>query len=221
MRFLGIDTAGPLAQLAYSPCDGAMLREAWLHENHLSRELAPRVEALLELNGGTFSAVDALAVHTGPGSFTGLRIGVTMAKSLAWSRNIPVFGLSSLELLLEAAEEGMIAAVTPAHAGYYGVVRGVRESGRPARRRSAEIAITREELLGWLDRSSDGEQWVTHPNTEWPECVSRQPIRVEIGIDVLIDSARARMVLAPHGDGVHGLAPNYLRPSTAEARRAG
>lgn len=66
--------------------------------NH-SRKLAPYVEQALDVLARRELPLDAVAVSLGPGSYTGLRIGLSLAKGLCFSRSIPLIGIPTLELL--------------------------------------------------------------------------------------------------------------------------
>ena len=59
----------------------------------------PMISRLMEELELSPSDLDAVVVASGPGSYTGVRIGVTTAKTIAWSRGIPLIGISSLETL--------------------------------------------------------------------------------------------------------------------------
>lgn len=81
-----------------------------------SRTLMPMLEDLLKNCGRTLDEIDVVAVAAGPGSFTGLRIGVAAAKGLAWPKGIPCAGVSTLEAMAWplAHLEGEICAVMDA-----------------------------------------------------------------------------------------------------------
>lgn len=66
-----------------------------------SRTLMPMVEAMLKNAEMTLEQMDAVAVAAGPGSFTGLRIGVSAAKGLAWAADKPCIGVSTLEAMAQ------------------------------------------------------------------------------------------------------------------------
>jgi tRNA threonylcarbamoyladenosine biosynthesis protein TsaB len=102
MIILALDTATRAPSLAL--VDGeAVLAEAGLPpgETH-SRTLLPLLRTLLDQVGLTFAELDLVAVGTGPGSFTGLRIGLAAAKGLAWAAGKPLVGVSSLDTLARA-----------------------------------------------------------------------------------------------------------------------
>jgi tRNA threonylcarbamoyladenosine biosynthesis protein TsaB len=65
--------------------------------------LAPMVDALMRAGGVTFSALDRIAVTTGPGTFTGQRVGIAFARALALALKKPVIGVTTLEAMAEEA----------------------------------------------------------------------------------------------------------------------
>lgn len=67
-------------------------------QNH-SIKLVPNIERLIKQLGLEITQIQGIAAGYGPGSYTGVRIGVTVAKTLAWSLNIPLLGISSIEAL--------------------------------------------------------------------------------------------------------------------------
>jgi len=75
--------------------------------------LAPAIRRCLEPVGGA-GAVDAVAVGTGPGLYTGLRVGMATAAALAWARSLPVVGVGGLDVLARmTVEQGASAAASP------------------------------------------------------------------------------------------------------------
>ena len=98
MTFLAMDTSGDYAVLALADETGA-LKAARVFEGRrtLSRRLLGEVDGLLAGEGMTLADVSALAVGIGPGSFTGLRVGVTTAKTLAQVTGKPLVGVPTLD----------------------------------------------------------------------------------------------------------------------------
>lgn len=79
---------------------GQVVAETWIGPGHSSAaSLLPALDGLLDVAGWSRDSVDAVGVVVGPGSFTGLRIGVTTAKALAYSWQVPVIGVTGLEAL--------------------------------------------------------------------------------------------------------------------------
>jgi tRNA threonylcarbamoyladenosine biosynthesis protein TsaB len=96
---LAIDTAAPRLQLALLGADGALDTSVDdLAQGH-AELLFPRLAALLERNGMTYADLDRIVVTTGPGSFTGLRIGLSAARGLGLALAIPVIGVPTLQAL--------------------------------------------------------------------------------------------------------------------------
>lgn len=96
--FLVLDTSGEYAVLALAEDDGAV-RTASVFEGRrtLSRRIMGEMDSLLRNNGLTLRDVTAFAVGLGPGSFTGVRVGVTTAKTLAQVMGKPLVGVGTLD----------------------------------------------------------------------------------------------------------------------------
>lgn len=103
---LNIDTSCKICSVALS--EGVENVYTLESENEMehSTMLAPYVEKCLDYINERNHSLEAVAVSTGPGSYTGLRIGLSLAKGLCFSRNIPLIGISTLEIL---AVKGMFA----------------------------------------------------------------------------------------------------------------
>ena len=111
-------------------------QDAWRSAQRQSAELLPRLLALIAGAGRRLDETQLLAVGTGPGSFTGLRVAMALAKGLAVGLERPVVGVPSLEAWLESVPEAR-AAITRAgaHDGYV-LARGAEA---PVIRDEAEI----------------------------------------------------------------------------------
>lgn len=96
---LNIETSGKYCSVALTK-DGVVeySREDSIEMNH-ARALAPYVESCLEEIKRHEWKLDAVAVSLGPGSYTGLRIGLSLAKGLCFSLDVPLIGISTLKLL--------------------------------------------------------------------------------------------------------------------------
>ncbi len=104
MFLLALDTTGPAAS-------AAVLHEAGLYQSYLedqhthSEKIAFLIQEALEKAGGHPKDITHLAVSAGPGSFTGIRIGVSMAKAMAQALSVPLLGVSTLRVLLHQADQ--------------------------------------------------------------------------------------------------------------------
>jgi tRNA threonylcarbamoyladenosine biosynthesis protein TsaB len=111
MIVLGLDTC--LAACSVAVCDGARVL-AWRSEvmarGHQER-LAPMAERVMAEAGLPFARLERIGVTVGPGSFTGLRVGLAFAKGLSSALGVPLAGVSALEALAAEAEGLVFAAV--------------------------------------------------------------------------------------------------------------
>jgi tRNA threonylcarbamoyladenosine biosynthesis protein TsaB len=96
---LALDTSTHLASLAI--CEHGELRAeyTWDVGTSHSIELLQRLEWFVKERGITLHQLSAVATATGPGSFTGIRVAVTVAKTLAFSLNVPLIGISALDII--------------------------------------------------------------------------------------------------------------------------
>ena len=99
MKIMGFDTAAKTASVAITE-DGNLLSEFYLDSGFTHSEtVLPMAKSLLEAVRMEPSDIDLFAVNVGPGSFTGLRIGIAAVKAMAMSLNKPCVGVSTLEAL--------------------------------------------------------------------------------------------------------------------------
>ncbi len=98
MKILAIDTTVKTAAAALVK-DGKLIAEYSLNTDTHSTTLLPMISSILRQSGNKVSDIDLFAVSVGPGSFTGVRIGVSAVKGLAFADQIPCVGVSSLEAM--------------------------------------------------------------------------------------------------------------------------
>jgi tRNA threonylcarbamoyladenosine biosynthesis protein TsaB len=94
---LAIDTATRYASLALYDGERVVSEETWRTANYHTVELMPAIVRMLERQGISVEALQSVGVSLGPGSFTGLRIGMGVAKGLVLARDIPLLGVPTLE----------------------------------------------------------------------------------------------------------------------------
>jgi tRNA threonylcarbamoyl adenosine modification protein YeaZ len=108
VRVLALDTSTPFTSCALLE-DGRVVREQLIGPPAKAGDVLP---AAL----GDLTLVDAVAVGLGPGSFTGLRVGLAAAKTIAYARRLPIAGASSLQAIA-MDEPGLVFAATEARKG--------------------------------------------------------------------------------------------------------
>ena len=116
MRILSFETSAKAASVALLQ-DGILLGEYFQNSGQThSRTVMQMAEDLLKNCDLTAFDVDAVACASGPGSFTGVRIGLAAAKGFAWGREIPLIGVSTLEAMARnvAMAEGIYCAAMDA-----------------------------------------------------------------------------------------------------------
>lgn len=120
MKIFGIDTSGRIASVAL--CVDGVLKDTIIKNTNLSHSEAvlPICEELLANNGLKLCDIDAFAVVVGPGSFTGLRIGIAAAKGFAYTLEKPLIGISALECsALASGKTGVVCPLIKARENDY------------------------------------------------------------------------------------------------------
>jgi len=99
MRVLGIDTASRTNTIGLIDADRVVADFAWDARDSSLQQIIVNIDLVLKRGGLSLEDLDGLAVGIGPGSWTGVRVGVTVAKTLACTLGKPLCGISSLEAL--------------------------------------------------------------------------------------------------------------------------
>lgn len=119
MRILYIDTSSSYLY-AGIVCDNCLVTS--FKENlgqDLSRVALPKISSMFESNNLQPKDIDKIIVVNGPGSFTGIRVGLTIAKVYAWSLNIPITTITSLEAMTVSCNyDGPIVSIIDARRDY-------------------------------------------------------------------------------------------------------
>lgn len=117
MTLLAIDTATQFISIALHDGQQITAEQTWFSENHHTVELAPAVRVLLDAAKLTSADLTGLAVSVGPGSYTGLRIGVALAKGMAAAHQLPLVGISTFESLALSQPQTTGALILVLNAG--------------------------------------------------------------------------------------------------------
>lgn len=113
---VAIESASTDLSVALASSDGIPIAaDAWSSDRRQGHEILPRLLALLAAHGRGLHDVGLVAIGIGPGSFTGLRVGMSLAKGLAYALKVPIVGVPSLEAWLVGEPEAL-AAITRAGA---------------------------------------------------------------------------------------------------------
>ena len=227
MLTLAFETSAKAASVALTE-NGKLLGEHYQNTGLThSQTLMVMAEDLLKQCNKTVSDVTAVAVAEGPGSFTGVRIGVAAAKGFAWGAELPCYGVSTLEAMAESLGiwQGYVCPVMDArrsqvyNALFY-VNRGAPERVREDRAIAlADLSEELKTLEGPIFLVGDGSN-LTHktlhdaiPNLVLPP--EHRMHQRAVGVALLAE----RKAAAGNSGDANALAPNYLRLSQAERER--
>jgi tRNA threonylcarbamoyladenosine biosynthesis protein TsaB len=103
---LAIDTSTAQVGLALYDGNQILSEMTWTTRQHHTTELAPAIAGLLNRCGVSMDMVSALGVAVGPGSFTSLRVGLSLVKGIALARHLPVIGISTMDIIAAAQPVG-------------------------------------------------------------------------------------------------------------------
>lgn len=231
MKILAIESSQVVASVAVA-ADGNILGEYTINNKMTHSEtLMPMVAELLKTAGVEKSELDYIAVSEGPGSFTGLRIGVAIAKGLGLALEKPVIGVPSVEALAYNfyGREDIIVPMMDARKGrvYGGVFQFVEDTLKVLKETDA---LTVEELIEQAEKLA-GEKTIiflgdgVKPNLEKIEnCVKKAykiaPASLTMQRASYIAQVAEQKIDANEITTAAEMKPDYLRPSQAERELA-
>jgi tRNA threonylcarbamoyladenosine biosynthesis protein TsaB len=228
MRLLALDTSTFVGTVAVVN-DGELLSEcsASVRATH-GETLLPHVARVIELAGLTLADIDVFAVGIGPGSFTGVRIGVATAKGLALAQNKPIVGVTSLRTLARglASGSGLRVPVLDAHKGeVYCAAYALDPAGELSERVAPFHAAPELAARRLLAEANGAELWIAGNGLLRYGAAFSAPLAPHARrAPTFCDGPRAACLaheamrhLASVGpDDLAGLSPMYLRPSDAK-----
>ena len=223
MNTIGIDTSNHILSIAIMNDDGLVGELTTnLKVNH-SERLLPAIHDLMDTIDMSPSSLEKVVVAKGPGSYTGVRIGLTTAKSLAWTLDIPIVGVSSLEAL---AYQGRLSTyrICP----FFDARRQRVYTGLYEWKKDRMVLLKQEQNI-------DMEKWLSYLAEKKEKVLFLSPhisLYEKMIVDYLGDLAvipetpyhvnsASHLILASKYksfDDVHTLVPNYLRLAEAEAK---
>jgi len=160
MNILAIDTSSRTGSVALLRDDQVFAAVSSADEGPHSQRLFRDVDLVLRESGVPPPQVDVYAVATGPGSFTGVRVGVTAVKAWAEVYSKPVAAVSALEAMAAQAPPGetLVAGVADAHRGQF--FAGLYErDGDALRRRGDDVVLSPAECLDYLLQQAAGARF--------------------------------------------------------------
>lgn len=220
---LAIDTATKMAGIALYNQDGLHVEEMWRSSANHTVELMPHIVRACEQQGIAATALAAVGVSIGPGSFTGLRVGLSVAKGLALALQIPVIGVSTLDATAYAHKRSRlpVCAVLPAGRGRW-CAAFYQTNADNWHRRSDYTRMSTEELIAALQAPAlvCGEMTTSLVNelqqSTPQQVVIASPASAARRTGYLAELAWQRFT-AGEADDLTSLSPIYLQPGRTDA----
>jgi tRNA threonylcarbamoyladenosine biosynthesis protein TsaB len=223
MTILAIDTSNYALGVALLE-DGQVLGEyiTNLKKNHSVR-IMPAIQTLMKDCERIPANLTKIVVAKGPGSYTGVRIGVTIAKTLAWTLNIPLVGISSLETLAGVGRyfNGLVSPLFDAR-------RGQGYTGLFQFNNGELVTVEQDQLVmvaEWAEKLKETSKQILFVGNDLQ--IHRAPIEEILGSQAVFatiteynprPSELALLGRDKQGEDIHSFVPNYIRLAEAEAK---
>lgn len=226
MIVLGIDTATLVCSVAVVTAERTLAEYTQQAQKTHSERLLPLIDTVLQDTGLTVSDLSGIAVVKGPGSFTGLRIGMVTAKSLAQALELPLYGVPTLEAL--AAQHplfpGIVCPILDARRGQ--VYNAIFLPAEEPQRLVAERALALDDLLQDLEQQQEAVLFVGDAVPMHRQAISEKlgakacflPQELSICRAATVARLGLKQLAAGHTNSWRDLAPLYVRRSEAERK---
>lgn len=205
MRILSLDTTGETGSIALVDDEGIAEEVTLCSPDGFAHTLFPAIEQVLDRHSLSFNSIDVFASASGPGSFTGVRVGLTAVKGLAEATGRRVVTVSNLQALASFGTKPLRAVVIDARRGeIYGAVY------------DSWLQPVREEVVAalpsWLASLPQGEMEFIAHGLELECSYTKAPLAIAGAIGKI---ARARFLRGGTQDAAE-VDANYVRRSDAE-----
>ena len=217
---LAIDTALGAASACVLGLDAAtpVAAESMPMERGHAEALLPLLDRLMAQVEGGFAALDRVAVTVGPGSFTGIRVGVSAARAIGLACGIPVVGISTLAALAAPAMAGsrssVIAAIDARHGNVYAQVYGSDGTTAAEARHASAADVLRAAGRGPFRLVGSGAPMIAIES--WSQGVTADVDNAAAGPDIAL-VARLALLADPERSPPK---PLYLKPPDAKPQAA-
>ncbi len=222
MKILAVDTSTPAGSTALLEGENLLAEVVIEHHRKHTERLIPSIDYILDQLGLEPKDIEALAVGLGPGSFTGLRIGLSTMKGMALSLGVPLFGASSLEALARGIVFSALPvwAVIDARKGQVFAALFRRGDGAEIELDGDEMVLTPEELV---ERIKDKAVLAGNGARMYREIFERalggRAVFAPPGLDYPRASQVGLIALERHNrgerDDAESLVPHYIRDADA------
>ncbi len=208
-RFLAIETSSPRLSLAIGNESAILATYTGAHDWRHADSLFKGIETLLRQARWPIQSLNGVAVSVGPGSFTGIRIGLAVARALGQSLRIPVVGASALEIMAAGAKTKAEWLAPQIDALREQMFSGLfqRNGSKSVRRVVAETMAPADEWVKRIKQHTGRRSlWISPLKGCYPEA------------KVLLSLARSRLLTAGP-ESYRSVLPLYIRKAAAEERQ--
>ncbi|AGK51977.1 tRNA (adenosine(37)-N6)-threonylcarbamoyltransferase complex dimerization subunit type 1 TsaB [Bacillus sp. 1NLA3E] len=224
MKVLAIDTSNYALGISLIDEDKVIGEYITNVKKNHSVRVMPAIEELMKVCDILPSDLTKIVVAKGPGSYTGVRIGVTIAKTLAWTLNIPLVGVSSLEVLAASVGRYFQGSISP----LFDARRGQVYTGLYQFNEGKLQVIKKDQLVlsqDWAQDLKKRSESILFIGNDLPihrngieEVLTHQAYFAEITEHNPRPSELALLGRDLPGEDVHSFVPNYIRLAEAEAK---
>ena len=208
MRYLYIDTSSSFLYSALVEDSKVLSEVKEEYGQNLSEVALPKIVEMFTKNNLSPKDVDKIIVVNGPGSFTGIRIGITIAKVYAWSLNVPITTISSLEAMALSSENNKYhVPLLNARRGY--VFAAIYDDKLKEVLKPQHIKL--EDLLKEVERLDDYE-FIS--NDEFDKEMKLE--KYDPNLSKIVDYFKDKKDINPHS-----VNPEYLKKTAAEENKNG
>jgi tRNA threonylcarbamoyladenosine biosynthesis protein TsaB len=152
---LAVDTSTTQVGLALYNENAVLAEMIWTSKQHHTSQLASALSNLMKRCDVTMDKIEALGVAIGPGSFTSLRVGLSLVKGIAFARNIPVIGIPTLDVIAMAQPLNKKSLISVLQAGRTRLAFGVYKSDKKQWQAEGEVRSgSVDELLSQIEEST-------------------------------------------------------------------
>lgn len=223
MNMLAIDTSTQTMGVALMKNEKIVAETTLLSKNDHSSRLMPAIHELMGHAKMVPEALDTIVVTEGPGSYTGTRIGITTAKTLAWALDIPIKTVSSLKLIASSNSAGFNGLICPfidarrgmVYTGLYRYVQGELEKEKD------EVNILFSSWLDMLQEMNEPVLFLSNDIDIYKQQIEEACSNAVIPKSINQQIHPSHLFMLAHHDlqkSVHEIVPNYLRRTEAETK---
>lgn len=208
MICLFFDTSSEKLNVSLVKDDNVLYEKQIETQNDHSSYLVPYIDEAFKKNNINFKDVDRIIVGIGPGSFTGTRIAITVAKTYGYTQNIPIFGISSLETMIyeNNGYDYYVPVIEDKNDKLYFSI-----FDKDKKRVIDDMYASKDELYDTLSKYNGNILIISHKGEKYDNYQTKEEVInvVNINKNILINNKEVNP---------HLLKPNYIKKIEAESK---